>query len=873
MKDEKTSPWQSIFTRLLVPLIIGLIGVAWLLHKLTIGTVESMIQQHMQEKMHWMSGNVFEICHSNFEDFLLINAGSRLNHSIVKARTLAGIEDYMETHDLSGVILENGETPALVHDLPFDQDRISTRTENLPVISMVSIDGQEFIAGQINFEPWDWEIILLQNVRHYQSMVQGLRHVYLGVVGILCAGIVFILILVVVNVSRPLTRIINRVRQEKPPEYRGVAEFTYLSRAVARMMNSIQQQKDFIASLFESLSVIVVVVDSQGRASMVNRHLCDLTGFRREEVINRYIWDLLPSSKARMVKNLFQRHKKGHVVEGEEMSILTRDRKKLDILWHSRLIFDQKSCLEWIIYTGSDITRLKKTEKSLEKERLLIYSLFESSPLAQMVMDRQGKVLDVNEQFTTLTGWSVRNITCLASWLASIAWDQESLNSLNNDWRRAMLGEKVAGKAAIKGRQGDYMQVEFIYSPMPDGRVVCFLKDMTEKERQEEENRRMEKELHQARKMEAVGVLAGGIAHDFNNILQAISGQAQMMERTHGYNPNVSKGCARIIDLVRRGVSLVRGILTFSRKVDPELTIVDINDLVSREIRIMRHTLPRMLELAEDLDQGAGNIYADQQQMELVVMTLVKNAADAITGTGRIVIYTARIELDGHDERYPGAEAGTHVLVQVKDNGSGMDEQTMDKMYDPFYTTKEQGKGTGLGLPTVYGIIKKHSGHIFCFSKPGEGTEFSILLPPADESVQAEAEKEAEQIPGRAPAGREKVLVVDDEDDIREVTMEMLESYGYKAVGAASGEEALKVYQSDDIDLVIMDLGMPGMGGEECSRKLVSTHPGVRILVASGYLNHPMAARPEDFKISGFISKPYNLEVLLNKVRNILDQA
>ncbi|MCA1742741.1 MAG: response regulator, partial [Desulfovibrionales bacterium] len=354
--------------------------------------------------------------------------------------------------------------------------------------------------------------------------------------------------------------------------------------------------------------------------------------------------------------------------------------------------------------------------------------------------------------------------------------------------------------------------------------------------------------------------------------LQAISVQAQALDSRTSDRDGLKKPLQRIDALVSRGISIIKRILTFSRKVAPELSVLDINELIEQEIGLLRHALPKMVEMRSDLKPGISNVRIDKHQVELVLMNMVNNARDAIKDSGEIIVSTTELDVEVGSLEYKNVTPGRYIALSIADTGEGMDQAVKERIFDPFYTTKEIGRGTGLGLPTVFGIIKSHGGHIFCKSTPGKGTEFTILLP-AHES--ASANEELSEVKNKdevtSLSGRESLLIVDDEDDIREVTMEMFESYGYKVMGAASGEEAIKIFESEKVDFILMDLGMPGMGGEKCARLILEMDSKAKIIIASGYMDHPMAKNPKKFGLVDFIAKPFQVKVVLEKIRTVFD--
>lgn len=397
--------------------------------------------------------------------------------------------------------------------------------------------------------------------------------------------------------------------------------------------------------------------------------------------------------------------------------------------------------------------------------------------------------------------------------------------------------------------------------------------DITEQKSSEEERNRMQQQLQHARKMESVGTLAGGIAHDFNNILQAIGGAAQLMLATKKEVDQDCKSLLMINKAVERAGLLIRQLMAFSRKVEGRKVPLALNREVLETNKILQQVLPRMITIELDLDPGLWPVEADPVLIQQMLLNLGNNAADAMPDGGRLHIATSNLEdsLSG-EQASLDLPVGRWVRLLVSDTGCGMSPEIREKIFDPFFTTKEIGKGTGLGLASVYGIVHAHGGRVFCDSEPGRGTDFMVFLPalagPAAETVEERSLLEN-------LSGCETVLVVDDESEIREITVELLERFGYQVIPAASGEEALDLYASRgaEIDLVILDLNMPGMGGRACLRKLLERDLEIKILIASG-----CSADARDLESGGrsgaaaFIGKPYLSNELLGLVRRILDQ-
>lgn len=399
-------------------------------------------------------------------------------------------------------------------------------------------------------------------------------------------------------------------------------------------------------------------------------------------------------------------------------------------------------------------------------------------------------------------------------------------------------------------------------------RMIGTHTNITERKNAQEARKKMQGQLIHAQKMESVGMLAGGIAHDFNNLLHAISGNIHLIaqDKPEGHPDN--NRIKSINKSIERAGQLVSKLLVFSRKAETHRKNLNLNREVSEAAATLERTIPRMINIELKLSNDHPLIDADPIQVEQVILNLGSNAADAMPDGGRMLIETKKVHVD--KDRYLGLPPGDYVALRVSDTGTGMDKKTMQKIYEPFFTTKEAGQGTGLGLASVYGVVKAHKGHITCYSEPGQGTIFNIYWPAISghEAVEKIQDKEHELV-----KGSETILVVDDEEEIRELTKEILESWSYHVLSADSGERALKVYKQHgkDIDLIIMDLNMPGMGGSQCMQLLMEQDPMVRILVSSGYSANGQAGKVLESGAYGFIGKPYQLKELVRKVREMLD--
>jgi PAS domain S-box-containing protein len=394
-------------------------------------------------------------------------------------------------------------------------------------------------------------------------------------------------------------------------------------------------------------------------------------------------------------------------------------------------------------------------------------------------------------------------------------------------------------------------------------------REIAERKQAQAESEELQKTLIQAQKMEAVGTLAGGIAHDFNNLLQAIQGYAGLLLLDKEKGDPGSRELREICRAVDRGGELSRRLLTFSRSVESRKLPVDMNLQVRQALELIKRVIPKMIAIELQLTPALDIINADPVQVEQVLMNLSVNARDAMPDGGRLVLKTENVELDGKGgDGHPEALPGDYVMLSVTDTGSGMDREMLEHIYEPFFTTKEVGAGTGLGLAMVYGIVRSHKGYIECQSRPAEGTTFRLYFPVIAQEAAPEAMDEAKASEG----GSETILLVDDESSIRKIGEESLARFGYSVLTAVDGESALRLYRGKKkIDLVVLDLIMPGMGGRRCLMEILAIDPGAKVIIASGYAD--TGSREEAIAAGAvdFIDKPYDIGQLLGAMRKALD--
>ncbi len=401
-----------------------------------------------------------------------------------------------------------------------------------------------------------------------------------------------------------------------------------------------------------------------------------------------------------------------------------------------------------------------------------------------------------------------------------------------------------------------------------------FISDITERRQAEEKQRKLEKELHHSRRMEAMGRLAGGIAHDFNNLLFVILGYTEMILQELRENHPYSGPMKEIYDAAVRGRDLIRQLLAFGRRQMLEMKVVDINRIIEGLEKLLQRTIGEDIELKVNLEADAGYVKADVSRIEQILMNLAVNARDAMPGGGFLRIESTVINLE-EDEAGDTAEAepGRYVLLSVEDTGAGMDRETLEKIYDPFFSTKPKDKGTGLGLSTVYGIVKQHGGKIGVYSQPGKGTRFMVYLPRAEPTEESESVDADDTLPEAGPGLEEEsatVLVVEDDPAVRDLTCKILEAQGCRVIKAQSASDAVEKAGEfkEPIHLLVTDVVMPEMKGPEVYGQVLQQHPETKVLYMSGYSEDVLKISKQEK--SGFIQKPFSVRDLKRKAAELV---
>lgn len=524
------------------------------------------------------------------------------------------------------------------------------------------------------------------------------------------------------------------------------------------------------------------------------------------------------------------------------------------------------------ICVSHDITeRVSEQRARAETEtkyRTLIEQVAAISYIAEL--GTQGQWLYVSPQIETILGYTMDEwLIASREWLLRIPPEDHPIVIAAEE--RSARGEPFQAEYRIIRKDGETIWVSDSAvvvrgsdsHPVMEGIIV----DITDR-------KMLEDQLQQARKMEAVGRLAGGVAHDFNNLLTIIKGYVEMAQQRCLDRPELHSDIRRIEEAADRAVTLVRQLLAFSRKQVLRPKILDLNTIIVNLDPLLRRLMSENIEMKTLVSEEVGAIKADPGQIEQVIMNLVVNARDALPSGGRILIETSNVDLDSTYTRdHAVVIPGPYVLLAVTDTGVGMTPETVGHIFEPFYTTKESGRGTGLGLSTAYGIVKQSGGYIWVYSELGKGTTFKVYLPRVTDAIPASAAP-ATTTSSATRKGHETILLVEDEPDLRELTQMVLSERGYKVIGAPSPAEAERLAGSNgaEIHLLLTDVVMPGISGRELAKRLTGRFPNLRVMYMSGYTYNVIAQDGTLEEGISFLQKPFTPQTLKEKVREALDR-
>ncbi|WP_243333470.1 PAS domain S-box protein [Mesoterricola sediminis] len=519
--------------------------------------------------------------------------------------------------------------------------------------------------------------------------------------------------------------------------------------------------------------------------------------------------------------------------------------------------------IQGIAWGFRDVTSRAKADLFVHRLSLAV----EQSPISVLITDTAGSIEFINPKFTQLTGYALdealgRNPRILQSGFTPAKVYRDL-------WSTVTAGEIWVGELQNRRKDGELFWERATISPLrdADGVITHYLglkEDITVQ-------KRLEQQLRHAQRLEAVGNLAGGVAHDLNNILQVINGYGSLMQMTQAADDPNRAGLAEILKAAERAASLTHSLLAFSRKQVMNPRTLDLNGVVGNVEKLLKRIIGADIRLTVEKDPEPLHVHADLGQIEHVLLNLANNAREAMPTGGSLAIATRTTAIDAawRDSRGFG-QPGPYALLEVRDSGVGMDAETLRRVFDPYFTTREMGRGTGLGLATVYGIVKQHGGYIVADSEPGRGATFQVYLPIAPDPVTPQAAPDPDRDQVR---GTETVLVAEDDPSVRGFLEMVLQRHGYQVVSASDGQEAVERFaeRRGEVKLILMDVIMPRKGGRQAFEEIRAVEPAAKVLFISGYTADFIQSRGELGQDMELLMKPVQPLVLLRKMREILD--
>ncbi|WP_224981984.1 PAS domain S-box protein [Geomonas agri] len=681
--------------------------------------------------------------------------------------------------------------------------------------------------------------------------------------GSLAVSVVAVLTLLAFYIARSITRpiaglakVANAVHNDVlwvRAAVAGPAEVATVAREFNAMLDSMARQDAQLRAFLNNSDVIAWLKDGEGRYVFVSDNFLNRMKLAAEQVIGKTDYEIWPQE----VADTYRRNQDEILKNGRSMEFIEQGLEPDGTVswWLAhKFIFDEKDGTRLLGGLGVDITRRKQ---AADRDEQILKSAMDGFWL----LDETGGLKEVNDTACAMLGYSQEEMLTLRVADIDALLDQ---NTVLQRLRELTTNGSCFFESRHRRKDGSEIEVELSAGYLPGERVFpVFVRDVTQR-------KLLEHQLLQSQKMEAIGQLAGGVAHDFNNILTVIAGYANLLSFEGTLSAGQREAASHIINASEKAAQLTRGLLAFSRKQVLNVRNNDLNEIVRHVQTFLTRIIGEDIRLRVLSNEAAIPVHVDGGQIEQVLINLAANARDAMPQGGVLTLATGVVQIDAGTAGSP--PPGRYAFVSVADTGCGMDEGTRRRIFEPFFTTKEVGKGTGLGMSIVYGIVEQHNGTIDVTSEPGKGTTFRILLPAAQVDAVVPVE-DAAQAPEETLRGKETILIAEDEASVRSLVAKVLERYGYRVIQSSDGKEAVERFRShrDEVDLVILDMIMPGMNGKAAYDAIRAVRPGAKVLYLSGYTADFIKNRGVSEAVADLVMKPVRPAELARRVRELLD--
>jgi two-component system cell cycle sensor histidine kinase/response regulator CckA len=630
-----------------------------------------------------------------------------------------------------------------------------------------------------------------------------------------------------------------------------------------RQEEALKQSEEHFRTLIEKSWGVIVLYDKDHNRTYVSPTITKVLGYTVEEFLSaKRAGFIHPDDSIKMdtARSYIQAN------PGENATFISRFRHKDGSWrWVENSICDllDEPTVHSVVVNFHDITERKQAEEALENERQRFQTLAYNAPFGMILEDKDGTITYINPMFKKLFGYTLADIPDGKTWFRKAFPDDKYRHMVIATWfealKETLQGEQSSRIFSAVAKDGTKKEINFIPIQLSTGEHFISCEDITDR-------KRLETQLFQSQKMEAIGTLAGGIAHDFNNLLMSILGYTSLMLMDTGaHDPNYEK--LRVIEKqVQSGAGLTKQLLGFARGGKYEVKPTDLNELLTKSADLFGRT-KKEIHINRKYADDLLIVEVDRVQIEQVLLNIFVNAWQAMPEGGTMHLETRNVFIDESLSGISSLKPGQYAKISVTDTGVGMDEETQRRIFEPFFTTKEMGRGTGLGLAAAYGIIKGHGGIINVYSEKGRGTTFNIYLPVSEKKM-----TEEKIVPNKVLKGTETGLLVDDQEAVIAVGKAILHTLGYTVIMAKNGQEAVEIFESnkEKIDFVILDMIMPGMSGGETYDAIKKINPDIKVILSSGYSLEGQATKILERGCSGFIQKPFNVSDLSRKIREVL---
>jgi PAS domain S-box-containing protein len=628
----------------------------------------------------------------------------------------------------------------------------------------------------------------------------------------------------------------------------------------------LRSSQHYLQGIIDSSPTAIITIDRDGKVVSWSKAAEKIFGWSEQEAEGSVV-PFVSSEKMEGFKRLVDQAFAGKRLKDVEIERTHRNGKKMILRLSTAPITDVDGNVVSVLSLLSDITSRKHLEYEFEHQRQVFQNLFENSPEAIVILDSQDRVTDVNAAFTQVFQYPGEEI--IGSRINDLIVPEDRKEEARKLSQQAESNQVVEYETVRVKRDGTPVEVTILGYPIIVGGeqigVFGIYRDITLQ-------RSTERQLVQAQKMETVGRLAGGVAHDFNNMLAVILGYSELLLDKVEKDSPMHGQLEEIQEAAERSAALTRQLLAFARKQAVQPQLLDINRSLESMLSMLKRLIGENIQLIWQPGDVSKSVSIDPSQLDQILINLCVNASEAIDDVGHITIETSETELDDiYCEAHVDCSPGSYIRLTVSDDGSGMDRETMDQVFEPFFTTKPSGEGTGLGLPTIYGIVNQNGGSIHVYSERGLGTTFAVYLPAkvsGKSSTRSHAKKPV------SPFKDTLILLVDDDRMVRELTNHMLGKLGYEVIMASSPQEAIEIGRTrSDFNLLLTDVIMPEMNGRDLYDTLRETHPDLQCLYMSGYTSNVIVHRGVIDEGVGFIQKPFDLSSLGMKISEVLENS